>query len=149
MARALDITLRGGSGRVETPVALLRSDVVAYALELRSLHERGEYWLALEKALQTRDHPTLGQVSESYLRVNERMLMQLCEWKVGALERAPSLAMTPDQLMRLKLDHRAGFLMSLVDGKTSFEEIVQISQLVRLHALFILGRLLELGAIRR
>jgi hypothetical protein len=49
----------------------------------------------------------------------------------------------------LGLDHREGFLLSLVDGCTSVEEIVDLSGMPRHEALRLLAELLEGGAVVR
>jgi hypothetical protein len=45
--------------------------------------------------------------------------------------------------MYLSLDHRAGFLLSLVDGRLTIEELLDISGMPRLDALRILYGLLD------
>ena len=49
----------------------------------------------------------------------------------------------------LGLDHRAGFLLSLVDGTTTVEEIVDVSSMARHEALRLLAELLEASAVTR
>jgi hypothetical protein len=40
---------------------------------------------------------------------------------------APTVMMAPDQLRRLPLDHRAGFLISLMDGTIDLQTIIELS----------------------
>lgn len=49
----------------------------------------------------------------------------------------------------LGLDHRAGFLLSRIDGATSIEELVDLSGMPRHEALRMLQELLASGAIKR
>lgn len=49
----------------------------------------------------------------------------------------------------LGLDHRAGFLLSLVDGTTTVEEIVDVSSMPRHEALRLLAELSEASAVTR
>jgi hypothetical protein len=46
------------------------------------------------------------------------------------------------------IDHRAGFLLSLVDGKSSLEEVVEACGMPRLDALRILQELVRRGVVR-
>jgi hypothetical protein len=48
----------------------------------------------------------------------------------------------------LGLDHRAGFLLSRVDGLSTVEEVLDICGMPRLEALKTLVDLLDRGAIR-
>jgi hypothetical protein len=63
--------------------------------------------------------------------------------RLGALDRVVSVAVPADQIRWLSLDHRAGFLLSLVDGISTLEEILDISGMTRLEALRIMYALLE------
>lgn len=47
--------------------------------------------------------------------------------ELGSLTRVPRLAIPVDQLVSLSLDHRAGFLLSFVDGASSLATILDMS----------------------
>jgi hypothetical protein len=63
--------------------------------------------------------------------------------RLGSLNKVARVALPSDQIRWLSLDHRAGFLLSLVDGHSSVEEILDISGMPRLDALRILYGLLD------
>ena len=71
----------------------------------------------------------------------------------GVMERherlagVPRLALSLTELMGLRLDHRAGFLVSLVDGTYTVEMILDASAMKREEALAILGELEARGII--
>lgn len=65
-----------------------------------------------------------------------------------ALAGVPRLAVTPGQLMALPLDHRAGFVVSFVDGTYTIEMILDACAMPREHALEILGDLEDRGIIQ-
>ena len=46
--------------------------------------------------------------------------------KIGALQRVPHVLLAADELPWLDLDPRAGFVLSLVDGVLTYEEIVDV-----------------------
>ena len=53
----------------------------------------------------------------------------------------PSIAMSRGELARLTLDHRAGFILSHVDGVSDVETILDVSAMPAEEALRILGEL--------
>lgn len=59
------------------------------------------------------------------------------------LDEPPRLLMTADQLRWLSLDHRAGFLLSMIDGLSTIDEILDVSGMSRLDAMRILCELLD------
>jgi hypothetical protein len=60
---------------------------------------------------------------------------------------APVIAMSPEQLRRLPLDHRAGFLLSLMDGSMDLETVVEVSAMPRSDALRAVRDLFESGVV--
>lgn len=63
--------------------------------------------------------------------------------KLGPLDRVPLVAIPREQLRWLTIDHRAGFILSHVDGISNLEEIVDISGMPELDALRILSELAQ------
>src|SRR4051794_6051992 len=53
----------------------------------------------------------------------------------------PSLALSAAELARLQLDHRAGFILSHVDGMSDVETILDVSAMPSAEALKILSEL--------
>ncbi len=78
-----------------------------------------------------------------YAESCREVLTQMYAARLGQLTQIPSVATPNDQIRWLSLDHRAGFLLSLVDGASSIEEILDISGMTRLDALRIMFTLLE------
>jgi hypothetical protein len=68
-------------------------------------------------------------------------LTRMYESKLGALTATPHLRVRPDELPWLDLDQRDGFVLSQVDGVSSYAEILEITGLDRLEALALLARL--------
>jgi len=77
----------------------------------------------------------------------ERTLVAKFSARLGSLSRVPRLAIPEDRLSSLALDHRAGFLLALVDGASEVEAIVDISGLPAPDALRALVELYERGVI--
>jgi len=68
-------------------------------------------------------------------------LIRMYHARIGPLDRVPVVIVPPDQLRWLSLDHRAGFVLSHVDGASTLEEILDVSGMPALHALRILAEL--------
>lgn len=71
------------------------------------------------------------------------VLTQMYTARLGPLDQTVSVAIPTDEIRWLSLDHRAGFLLSLVDGSLTIEEILDISGMSRLDALRIMFNLLD------
>jgi hypothetical protein len=74
-------------------------------------------------------------------------LEQLYINKIGSLDRVPVYALKDADMRWLGLDHRAGFVLSRVDGKATVEELVDICGMPRMEVFKTLIELLNQGAI--
>jgi len=63
--------------------------------------------------------------------------------RIAGMDREVSVKMGPDQLRWLSLDHRAGFLLAMIDGGSTVDELLDVSGMPRLDALRILCDLLD------
>lgn len=71
------------------------------------------------------------------------VLTQMYAARLGSLDQRVTVAIPSEQIRWLSLDHRSGFLLSLVDGTSSVEELLDISGMAKLDALRILYNLRE------
>lgn len=71
------------------------------------------------------------------------VLKQMYTTRIGPLDRVPMVMVARDQLRWLSIDHRAGFVLSLVDGVSSLEMILDVSGMPELDALRILSELAQ------
>jgi hypothetical protein len=83
-----------------------------------------------------------------YARSSRERLEQLYSSRLGSLARIAHVAVPDHEIRWLGLDHRAGFLLSRVDGCHSVEEILDVSGMPRLEALKTLSELVSVGAVR-
>jgi hypothetical protein len=81
--------------------------------------------------------------AQRYVHSCRDVLTHMYTARLGPLDRVAKVAIPVDQIRWLSLDHRAGFLLSLVDGTSRIEEILDISGMPHLDALRILLTLLE------
>jgi len=71
------------------------------------------------------------------------VLKQMYATRIGPLDRVPMVAIARDQLRWLSIDHKAGFVLSLVDGVSSLEMIIDVSGMPQLDTLRILSELVQ------
>lgn len=107
----------------------------------------GDYGRALvlaEAALdQHPDHPILRRSADTCRDELYKRYLQ----RLGAADHVPRVAMQSGALTGLTLDHRAGFLLSCVDGDSTVEEIIDVSAMPKLEAVRVLYELLQEGVI--
>lgn len=111
--------------------------------ELRERYALGDFSGALtiaEGILE--DSPDNADV-QRYAESCRDVLMQMYAARLGSLDQIPTVSVPQEQLRWLTLDHRAGFLLSHVDGVSSLEEILDISGMPHLEAMRIIYDLLQ------
>jgi hypothetical protein len=140
LSSSRDGSLAPGPERGEDPLScesLLR--------DARELVRQGE----LESAL---DHLTLvAQLDpgrdevQGYIDMVRSRLLRLYRDRVGPLACVPRVVAEPEAIKRYNLSADAGFLLSLLDGSTSVEQLLSLSGMDAFQALRILCRLLDAG----
>lgn len=112
------------------------------------LHGLGDFSGSLELIekilLVSPDHAE----AREFLAQNEAQLFAMYESKLQPLTNVPRLAIKPEEVMWLNLDHRAGFLLSQIDGQIDYESLFALSGLPRLDTARILASLLSEGVIQ-
>jgi tetratricopeptide (TPR) repeat protein len=129
------------------PAPAVRSDVDVWLSAAKELFALGDFTGSLElieKILQV--DPDHGEARD-YLRQNEATLISMYESKLGALSTVPRLAIKPEEVLWLNLDHRAGFLLAQIDGTVDFDSLFALSGLPRLDTARILANLIADGVI--
>jgi hypothetical protein len=81
--------------------------------------------------------------AQRYAQSCRDVLTQMYTARLGALNQRVRVAVPGDQIRWLSLDHRAGFVLSLIDGSSTVEELLDISGMNRLDALRILYTLYD------
>jgi len=123
------------------------SSVVDNLREMTTRFEAKNYGGALvlaESVLQGHpDHALAKRTAESCREViGQKYLSSL-----GGRASIPRVAMSPEEMRGLALDHRAGFLLSSIDGCLSIEEVLDVSPMPELDALRIMFELRQQGVI--
>ena len=124
-----------------------RTDVEVWLSAAKELFALGDFSGSLElieKILQV--DPEHGEARD-YLRQNEATLISMYESKLGPLTAIPRLAVKPEEILWLNLDHRAGFLLAQIDGTVDYDSLFALSGLPRLDTARILANLIAEGVI--
>ncbi len=122
-------------------------DVDVWMAGARDLHALGDFSGSLEMIEKILKVDAEHHEAREYLRQNEATLVAMYESKLGPLACVPRLAIQPEEVMWLNLDHRAGFLLAQIDGTVDFESLFALSGLPRLDAARILATFVDRGVI--
>jgi hypothetical protein len=128
------------------PSSEVSSEVLVLGMWARAVQLMGDGDAAAAAATAD-DAMDRGAAGEALARNEAPALCRLFELALVDLRQIPLLAMPLAHIATKELDHRAGFLLSRIDGLLSFDDIVDVSGMSRLDALRLLSRLVRLGFI--
>lgn len=77
------------------------------------------------------------------LKQSEDVLEHMYLAKIGGPKMQLRVLMSLDQLQWLSIDHRAGYLLSRIEGPTTVSDVLEISSMSRLDTLRLLHELLQ------
>jgi len=115
----------------------------ASAEEMQARYAAGDFSGALVVAEGLLDAEPGHAAAERCAQSCRGILIQMYASRFGSLHCVPRVVVPLDQIRWLSLDHRAGFLLSLVDGTSRIEDVLDICGMPRLDALRLLLALLE------
>lgn len=137
-AAVLDV-IRGSSPAPEITERTIEDPIA----EMRERASLGDYTGALEMAelILAGDPSNLeaAECAENCRSVLEKMYSA----RLGSSEGVPVVVVPQAQMQWLSIDHRAGFVLSLIDGSSTLEMIIDVSGMPRLDALRILHALVQ------
>jgi len=116
--------------------------------EVRDRFDVGDFTGALVLAEGILELDTENADALLYAEHCRDVLKQMYLSRIGGVRRVPQVAMSAEELRWLALDHRGGFLLSLVDGRCSVDEILDMSGMADLDALRVLMQLLQQNVIK-
>lgn len=114
------------------------------AAELFSLGDFSGSLEIVEKALEIRP---ADKAAQAFLVKNQETLIKMFESKLSGLQKRPRVKVDPSEIMWLSIDHRAGFVLSQIDGLVTYEDLLQLSGMSRFETLRILAKLCEESVI--
>ena len=86
---------------------------------------------------------------EGYIDMVRSRLLKGHRERAGGAQAVPRLLVDLSEIMRDNLSSDAGFLLSLLDGATSVEDLVSLSGMDAFEALRILHKLIDAGIVER
>lgn len=111
--------------------------------EMRERFSLGDYTGALEMSdLILAEDPASLEAAECGENCRS-VLEQMYAARLGPLERVPMVVVPRTQMRWLSMDHRAGFILSLIDGSSSVDLILDVCGMPKLDALRILQELVQ------
>ena len=116
--------------------------------EVRDRFEVGDFSGALTLAVKLLEEDPEHVDAGLYAEHCRDVLKQMYISNLGGLRRVPQIAVSPEQLRWLALDHRAGFLLSQLDGHSTFEELLDVCGMPPFEAIHLLVQLLQQNVIR-
>ena len=116
--------------------------------EMQECYAVGDFSRALSIAEELLARSPDDVVARKCAQNCREVLTQMFSARIGPLDQVISVAINPEEVQWLALDHRAGFLLSLVDGQSTVDEILDISGMTRLDALKIIFDLTERHVVR-
>ncbi|MET0405307.1 MAG: hypothetical protein ABW123_23025 [Cystobacter sp.] len=108
--------------------------------ELLALGDVSSALELLDKAEQS--SPEDFRLPETRVRCEHAHRLAL-EARLGDLRQVPRLKLRMAELMSLSLDARMGFLLSRIDGRSSYESLFSVSGMSRMETLRVLVQLLD------
>ena len=129
-----------GAASGSEPAAAPADDPVA---EMRDRFSLGDYSGALVIAESLLDDDPAHAEALRFAENCRSVLTQMYTARIGPLDRVPIVLVPRDQLRWLSIDHRAGFVLSHVDGVSTLEMILDVSGMPMLDVLRILFELVE------
>ncbi len=118
------------------------------AQDLEESYAAGDYNRALMIAEDLLARSPDDRAARRYVQNCREVLTQMFAARIGPLDQVVSILVKPEEVQWLSLDHRAGFLLSLVDGQSTVDEILDISGMSRLDALKIIFDLTSQQVVR-
>jgi len=80
---------------------------------------------------------------EAYVDLLRSRLVKIYRERIGDGRRVPKLLVPLDRITRFNLPTDAGFVLSLIDGRTCFDELLSVSGMGPFEALRIFASLLD------
>jgi hypothetical protein len=110
--------------------------------EMRERFSLGDYTGALEMAeLLLTEDPEDAEILECAEKC--RIVLEgMYAARLGSLAQVPAVIVQRAQLRWLSIDHRAGFILSLIDGSSTLEMILDVSGMPKLDSMRILLELI-------
>ncbi len=115
--------------------------------DVRELFDAGDFRSALVMAeALLESEPDHAEAKACVASCRETLTKKYLS-RLGGLPKILRVSMPPDEIRWLSLDHKAGFLLSCIDGTSTIEEVLDVACMHEFEAIRILHDFRELGVI--
>jgi hypothetical protein len=111
--------------------------------DMKDRYAMGDFSGALTVAEKILDQVPTHEEASRCAQSCRDVLGDMYASRIGDAGQSLVVVMSPDQIRWLSLDHRAGFLLSMIDGMSTIEELLDVCGMQRLDALRIICNLLD------
>ena len=115
----------------------------ALMAEARRRQQLGDFSGSLELVEQVLARDAEHGEARAFFAENRTRLFAMYRSRLGNLGHTPRVRLRQQEIVWQSLDHREGFILSQIDGRTSFDDVIEISGMDELEATRILARLVE------
>jgi len=115
--------------------------------DMQYRYAMGDFSGALSIAEQLLAVDPSDDEAERYASSCRTVLIEMYTSRLGALDSIITARVPSEKVTWLSLDHRAGFVLSLIDNDSTLETLLDISGMAQLDTLKILVELLDQGVI--
>ena len=113
----------------------------------RELFELGDFSGSLELVEKVLKKQSQHEGARAYLKRNEQTLLKMYESKLGDMNHIPRQLVPPDEVIWMNMHHRAGFILSQVDGSLTYDDLLAVSGMDRFDTVRIIADLITNGII--
>jgi hypothetical protein len=117
--------------------------VGALMSEARRLYETGKFESAHDLLGAVLEREAVSDEARELMGTVAGELERQHQAKLGSLSKIPELEVAMSDIPTMNLDHRFGFLLSQIDGMSSFEDILELSSMTRVETLEVLVQMLD------
>jgi hypothetical protein len=114
---------------------------------IRERFDRGDFTGALLRAEALLEESPGHEGAKAFVQACQEKVKEMYISKLGSCEAVLRVVMSRDQIRDLSFDHRGGFLISLIDGVATVDDVLDISGMPQLEALRLLYELKQEGVI--
>ncbi|MDD5308290.1 MAG: hypothetical protein PHU25_13290 [Deltaproteobacteria bacterium] len=125
-----------------------KGGVEELASVMRDRFELGDYSGCLDIAEVILASDASNASGERYRESCREVLTRMYESRIGSFEHVPAIAVSDQEIIWRNMDPAMGFILSRIDGRSSYEDIIDISGLPRFDTCRILGQLIQEGIIK-
>jgi hypothetical protein len=136
--------MRANDGRQAEGPGSDRDQIAVLLTDARDLLRAQNYEGALELCQMAASLDPDRIELEGYVDLLRIRLVRIYRERIGDGRRIPSLLVPPERITRFNhLPAEAGFMLSLIDGRTCFDELLSVSGMGPFEALRIVASLVE------